>query len=96
MLQDIDSITGLDPNPAMEPYAEQAAAAAGLLPRQLHLRQGVAEQIPLPDASTDLVICTLVRCITQLFVQQQQPGRMTSGLPVDVTRQMLFLVTHVC
>ena len=60
-MQGLHSIYGIDPNPAMEPYAQQAAVAAGLLPGQLRLQQGTAEALPLPDASVDLVICTLVR-----------------------------------
>ena len=61
MLQDLTNLIGIDPNPAMEPYAQEAAAAAGLSPTKLQLQQGVAEHLPLPSASVDLVICTLVR-----------------------------------
>lgn len=61
MLQGLQSVTGVDPNAAMEPYAEQAALKAGLSRDQLQLRRGLAEELPLPDACADLVVCTLVR-----------------------------------
>jgi SAM-dependent methyltransferase len=52
-------LTAIEPNPAMHPRLRQAAAEAGVT---LHLLPSGAETIPLPDASTDAVICTLVLC----------------------------------
>ncbi|KAK9834760.1 hypothetical protein WJX74_009653 [Apatococcus lobatus] len=60
--QGLRSVIGVDPNPAMDRYAQRAAKHAGLSSDQLQLRQGVAEGLPLPDACADLVVCTLVLC----------------------------------
>lgn len=53
-------VTGLDPNSQMFPYVNAEVERVGLLPDQLDIKQGVAENIPLPDASVDLCISTLV------------------------------------
>ena len=58
-IQDM-KVVGLDPNPEMEPYANQAADAAGLNQQQVQLLPGVAEQMPVADQSQDAVVCTLV------------------------------------
>lgn len=55
-------VVGLDPNPEMELYANQAADAAGLSQQQVQLLPGVAEQMPVADHSQDAVVCTLVLC----------------------------------
>ncbi|KIZ03558.1 Methyltransferase-like protein 7A [Monoraphidium neglectum] len=55
-------ITGVDPNPAMAPYARESLAAAGLASGNVALLQGVAESLPVADESQDAVICTLVLC----------------------------------
>ncbi|KAF8073250.1 METTL7A [Scenedesmus sp. PABB004] len=55
-------LTGLDPNPAMQPYLQATAAAQGLPADALTYVQGVGEALPLPDASQDVVISTLVLC----------------------------------
>jgi SAM-dependent methyltransferase len=52
-------IVGVEPNAAMWAYARGAAEAAGL---QLELLDASAEALPLPSASVDLVVCTLVLC----------------------------------
>ncbi len=87
-MQGLDTIVGVDPNPAMEPYARQAAATVGLQKHQLDLQQGLAEQIPLPDASADLVICTLVSC---LLAQLCWSGLSSTGV-ADACSQRLCLV----
>lgn len=51
--------TGLEPNARARRRLARSAAAAGREPRVL---AGPAERIPLPDASADAVLCTLVLC----------------------------------
>ncbi len=55
-------ITAVDPNPYMQPYADRAAAERGWAPERLRWEAGVAEALPLADASADLVVATLVLC----------------------------------
>ena len=62
----VSSIIGLDPNAAVQQYAMQAAAAAGLPPGRLQFVLGAAEELPLPDASVDAVVGT--------HVSQRRPG----------------------
>jgi SAM-dependent methyltransferase len=50
---------GIEPNPAMHGYLEKEAARLG---RDVELRHGTAERIPLPDGSADAVVSTLVLC----------------------------------
>lgn len=50
---------GIDPNPAMLPYAEREAQRLGL---SVRLREGQAEHLDVPDNSVDAVICTMVLC----------------------------------
>jgi SAM-dependent methyltransferase len=52
-------LTAVEPNPAMHEPLRRAAANAGV---DLTLLPSSAEAIPLPNASTDVVICTLVLC----------------------------------
>lgn len=52
-------LTAVEPNPAMHPALTSAAAARGI---DLTLLTLGAEGIPLDDASTDAVVCTLVLC----------------------------------
>jgi ubiquinone/menaquinone biosynthesis C-methylase UbiE len=59
-------ITGIDPNPAMQPYAVKSAAAAGLPEGALVLRLGSAEALPWPEATFDAAVCTLVRFCMEL------------------------------
>lgn len=56
--RDIEWI-GLEPNPYLLPALRQAAADHGFHATVL---QGRAEAIPLPDASVDFVVATLVLC----------------------------------
>ena len=58
-------ITGIDPNPAMGPYALEAAQTANLDTTQISLLQGTAEALPVASQSQDCVVCTLVRNIQQ-------------------------------
>ena len=55
-------VTGLDPNPEMQPYARAAAAAAGLSEAQLELVRGDAQRMPFADASFGAAVITLVLC----------------------------------
>lgn len=55
-------VIGIDPNRKMEKYVKTAAVAAGLPPSSFNFIQGVAEALPLNDASVDAVVGTLVLC----------------------------------
>ncbi|XP_022968082.1 methyltransferase-like protein 7A isoform X1 [Cucurbita maxima] len=55
-------VYGVDPNPKMEKYAREAAQSAGLPADNFEFKQAVGEAIPLPDASVDVVVGTLVLC----------------------------------
>ncbi len=50
---------GIDPNPAMFPYAQKEAQRLG---RQIELRSGQSEQLDMPDGSMDAIVSTLVIC----------------------------------
>lgn len=52
-------LTAIEPNPAMHKSLAAAAQAGGVT---LELLAHPAERIPLDDASTDAVVCTLVLC----------------------------------
>ena len=52
-------VTAVDPNPAMEPYAQEAAKQHGL--GSFTMVNGVAEQLPFEADTFDRVVCTLVR-----------------------------------
>jgi hypothetical protein len=54
------SITGLEPNPAMWRYTQQAAAAARLGQQQLQLVAADAQQMPFERNSFDAAVVTLV------------------------------------
>ena len=51
--------TGIEPNPAMMPYAQQEAQRLGMT---IQLREGRAEQLDAADNSLDAVVSTLVLC----------------------------------
>ena len=55
----VKEIVAIEPNEFMRPYALNAAAAADVA---LTWLPGVAEALPLPDASVDAVVTTLVLC----------------------------------
>ncbi|XP_022151259.1 methyltransferase-like protein 7A [Momordica charantia] len=55
-------VYGMHPNKKMEKYAREAALNAGLPPENFEFKQAVGEAIPLPDASVDAVVGTLVLC----------------------------------
>lgn len=55
----LTSVVGLDPNPAMQQYARESAAAQGL-EGVVQLVEGSGEALPYPDNSFDAVVCTLV------------------------------------
>ena len=57
----VDSIIGVDLNPATLQYAAAAAAVAGLPPGRLRLLVASAEALPLADGSVDAVVGTHVR-----------------------------------
>ena len=54
-------VLACEPNEFMLPYATRAAAAAGI-PLEALAGKPSAEEIPLPAASVDCVVCTLVLC----------------------------------
>lgn len=53
------TLAGVDLSPAMLAIARRRAADLG---RQADLREGDAQQLPLPDASFDTVVCALALC----------------------------------
>ena len=53
------TVTGIELSPAMLALAKQRAAA---LRREVDLREGEAEHLPLADASFDTVVCALALC----------------------------------
>lgn len=55
-------VTAVDPNAFMRPYFLKNLAAGGWPDDAVTWREGVAEALPLPDASADAVVCTLVLC----------------------------------
>ncbi|KAE9454501.1 hypothetical protein C3L33_13594, partial [Rhododendron williamsianum] len=55
-------VFGIDPNKKMERYAQAAALNVGLPPADFKFIHAVAEALPLPDASVDAVVGTLVLC----------------------------------
>jgi len=50
---------GIEPNPFLHPAIEQAARATGV---NAEWREGLADALPLDDASADAVVSTLVFC----------------------------------
>jgi len=59
--QDIN-IVGVDPNAAMAPFAYDTASRLGYPENNFSVVEGVAEKLPLPDDSVDVVVGTLVLC----------------------------------
>ncbi|KAK9090614.1 hypothetical protein Sjap_023791 [Stephania japonica] len=55
-------VLGVDPNKAMEKYAQAAAVAAGIPLTNFNFMQAVGEALPVNDTSMDVVIGTLVLC----------------------------------
>lgn len=56
-------MTGVDPNPEMQPYAHETAELAfQQVGDSLELLTGTAEELPLADESVDAAVCTLVLC----------------------------------
>ena len=55
----VTRVVGIEPNAAMDPYAEERARRAGI---PLDVVRGVAEALPLEDHSVDTVVSTLVLC----------------------------------
>lgn len=61
----VRTLTGVDPNPAMAPYATNAAAAAGLEDKFSFVLGGATPSLPRtpsPDGRADVVLLTLVLC----------------------------------
>ena len=50
---------GIEPNPFMDRYLTRQAQKLGM---EIEIRRGTGEQLPLPDASADAVVSTLVLC----------------------------------
>lgn len=50
---------GIEPNPAMFPYAQREAQRLG---KEIELRAGESEHLDIPTASMDAVVSTLVLC----------------------------------
>ena len=73
-------ITGIDPNLAMQEFAQSAAEDAGLKPDQLQLMAGRAEKLPVPSDSCDVAVCTLVRFISQSSLDDSRRSRTLGSL----------------
>ena len=60
------SVTAVDPNPAMLPYAQDALAAAygARAAPQVAFVNGRAEALPVETGSASAVVSTLVRTVT--------------------------------
>ena len=59
----VDKIVGIDPNPAIEEYADaRAATLLGDHKEKFQLIQGKAEDLPFDDNSIDAVVGTHVMC----------------------------------
>jgi SAM-dependent methyltransferase len=59
----VDTIVGIDPNPAIQKYADdQAATFLGIEKGKFQLIQGKAEDLPFEDSSIDAVVGTDVMC----------------------------------
>ncbi|HYU48113.1 MAG TPA: class I SAM-dependent methyltransferase [Terriglobales bacterium] len=50
---------GIEPNPFMDRYLKRQAKALDI---EIQIRRGRGEQLPIPDASADAVVSTLVLC----------------------------------
>ncbi|KAI3427007.1 hypothetical protein D9Q98_006950 [Chlorella vulgaris] len=55
-------ITGIDPNTFMKPYLDSNLQRSGWPQQRFTWLEGQAEALPLPDASVDALVCTLVLC----------------------------------
>lgn len=70
---------GLYPEPekvlALEPDEEMRRVAESVRPPGLDLRQGLAEAIPVPDASVDHLVVTLVFCSVESLMQSLLEAR---------------------
>jgi ubiquinone/menaquinone biosynthesis C-methylase UbiE len=58
---EVGSIIGVEPNLAMHPVAREEATRWGV-DHKLRLVAGFAERLPLPDASVDVVVATMLLC----------------------------------
>lgn len=66
----------------MNDFTRQAAESAGMQQDQLTLKAGRAEHLPVPDASVDLAVCTLVSSTCCLVP--------TSAALLPSNRELLF------
>ena len=55
----VERVIALEPNSTLRAHAEQAAAAARI---DIEIRDGVADGLPLQDASVDCAVASLVLC----------------------------------
>jgi ubiquinone/menaquinone biosynthesis C-methylase UbiE len=60
---------GIEPNPFMDAYLREEATRLGM---QIEIRTGIAEGLPLADASVDAAISTLVLCSVASQAQSLQ------------------------
>lgn len=57
--QEVSEVIAIEPEPTLRTEAEEAAADA---PVRVRVLAGVADELPLPDASVDAVVTSLVLC----------------------------------
>jgi SAM-dependent methyltransferase len=75
----VRSVRAVEPNVEMHPLATARAARCGL--QRLQLSTGVAEELPLPDDSCDVLVATMLMCSVSSpqralreFVRVLRPG----------------------
>jgi Methylase involved in ubiquinone/menaquinone biosynthesis len=68
----VESVTGVDPAPALRAMAEAAPRPEGL---PLRVEEGTAEALPFEAASFDCVVCTFTLCSVQAPAQALAEAR---------------------
>ncbi|KAI8527379.1 hypothetical protein RHMOL_Rhmol12G0070400 [Rhododendron molle] len=92
-------VFGIDPNKKMEKYAQAAALNVGLPPADFKFIHAVAEALPLPDASVDAVVGTLVLCsvkdVNMALKERLMPRKCTEVMRVLKPGGLYLFVEHV-
>lgn len=78
---------GIEPNPFMDQYLKRQAHA---LDMKIEIRRGTGEKLPVPDASADAVVSTLVLCSVS-----DLPGVLSEALRVLRPGGRFVFIEHV-